>query len=291
VFFFFAFGRNPDTIPYHGWVFSYRYDTTARQFVQLAKFCVTPNGGEGGIWQGGQGIVSDGNSIYFTCGNGDFNPTKSGYAMGAIKLSLQLELEDYFVPAKWAEYSQKDEDMTACGPALIPNTKYLLVGVTKYGGIHLIDTANMGKFNAQNDSCHQSISLSSSIVFAGGNPVVWDRGNNKGASAYFWPPDLKSIFQFDYDPSSQTLKSPGPKWSVGQNSGGLFISSNGNNNAILWAFGSDGSLLAFDASKNIDAGPIWQQKAAGPPSWSWPLVVNGKLYIPGGDSNVWVYGQ
>jgi len=211
--------------------------------------------------------------------------------MAAVKLSLNLELEDYFVPANWKGYSSGDEDMTACGPALIPNTNYVLVGVTKYGGIHLIDKTNMGKFKAQNDSCRQTILLAPHIVFAGGNPSVWDRGNNQGARAYFWPPDLNSIFQFDYDPSTQLLKTPGPTFTVGRTGGGgFFISSNGNNDAVAWGFSGEGLLIAFDASKDISAGPIFQQQASRPSRWSWPTVANGKVFLPGGDNNIWVYG-
>jgi len=35
---YFGFGHNPDTEPYHGWVFSYKYDFTAKKFVLLAVF-------------------------------------------------------------------------------------------------------------------------------------------------------------------------------------------------------------------------------------------------------------
>jgi len=69
---YFGFAHNSDSKPYHGWVFAYRYE--ANHFVQVAYFCVTPNAGEGGVWQGGQGIASDGTSVYFVTGNGDFNP-------------------------------------------------------------------------------------------------------------------------------------------------------------------------------------------------------------------------
>jgi len=95
----FGFAHNSDSFPYHGWVFAYRYN--AQKFEQTGIFCTTPNAGLGGIWQGGQGISSDGNYIYFTTGNGDFNPDKLNFGMAIIKLDLSLKLVDYFVPAIW----------------------------------------------------------------------------------------------------------------------------------------------------------------------------------------------
>jgi len=73
---YFGFAHNSDSFPYHGWVFSYQYDNTKKQFNQLNYFCVTPNADEGGVWQGGQGFATDGTNFYFTTGNGDFNPSK-----------------------------------------------------------------------------------------------------------------------------------------------------------------------------------------------------------------------
>jgi len=140
---YFGTAHNSDSFPYHGWAFAYRYD--GNKFVQVATFCTTPNAGEGGVWQGGQGLASDGKSIYLTTGNGDFNPARNDYGMAVIKFSLQLEIQDYFVPAKWKQYSAGDADIGACGAALIPNTHYLMVGVTKYGAAHLIDANNLGK--------------------------------------------------------------------------------------------------------------------------------------------------
>jgi len=45
-----GFAHNSDSYPYHGWVFSFHYDSDARDFVQDAHYCVTPNAGLGGVW-------------------------------------------------------------------------------------------------------------------------------------------------------------------------------------------------------------------------------------------------
>jgi len=268
---FFGFAHNSDSFPYHGWVFAYRYDTSNRRFVQVAYYCVTPNADEGGVWQGGQGIASDGKSIYFTTGNGEFNTGKKDMSMAVIKMSLQLELEDYFVPAKWDSYSRGDLDLGGCGPTLIPNTHYTVVGVTKYGSVHLIDTNQMGKFDSGKDSCRQSISLRTSYTVPGGNPVAWDNGN--GAKVYLWCPET-NLLQYTYNPNSQMLEGQ-KEWQGNPNGGGLFVTSNGQADAVLWGFGR-GGIYAFDATKDISSGPIWHSAVSGPSSWGWPLIVNGK---------------
>jgi len=78
-------------------------------------------------------------------------------------------------------------------------------------------------------------------------------------------------------------------WAGNPNGGGLFITSNGVNDAILWAYGKN-AIYAFDASKDISAGPIWHVAASGTSSWGWPTITNGKIYLNGGNGDNVVYG-
>jgi len=287
---FVGFAHNSDSYPYHGWVFSYQYNTNANKFDQLAYFCVTPNAGLGGVWQGGQGIASDGKYIYFTTGNGDFNSSKNSWSMAVIKMTLQLSIVDYFVAADWKKFSDGDLDLGGCGPTLIPNTHFLIVGVTKYGHVHLIDTANLGKFTSPNDACTQTVDLVTRYVPPGGNPVAWDMGGGKGAKIYSWGTGLQLV-QFHYNPSTERLDVPWVNWGGSTSGGGLLVSSNGNENAVLWAYSADGKMNAFDASQDVSKGPIWTYSLPrGAVHWSWPLVVNGKVYVPGGDAKIYVFG-
>jgi len=282
---FFGFAHNSDSFPYHGWAFSYKYDTTNRRFEQLAVYCVTPNADEGGVWQGGQGFAIDGKSIYLTTGNGDFNVGKNDMSMAVIKMSFDLKVEDYFVPANWNGYSRADLDLGGCGPTLIPNSHFVVVGVTKYGSVHLIDINNMGKFEAAKDSCRQTINLKTGYTVPGGNPVIWDTGN--GAKVYVWGPGLP-IVQWTFNPTSTILENR-VNYGGDMGGGGMFVTSNGQSEAILWAFGHN-AIMAFDATKDISAGPIWRATTSGPSSWGWPTVSNGKLYTNGGDGRTSVFG-
>jgi len=284
---YFGFGTFADKFPYHGWVFAYQYDTTKKQFVQAAAYCVTPNGTQGGLWASGQGIASDGNFIYFTTGNGDFDPGNGSLSMAVTKMSPQLQLVDYFVPAQWKSYSRNDWDLGGCGPILLPNSHFVFVSVTKYGAAHLVDTSNMGKFNANQDACHQTVSINNGFVPPGGNPVAWNTGTS--VKIYTWAP-LLALVQFTFNPTTQLIETPFVTWKeADEKGGGLAISSNGPNDPILWTWGKDG-IHAFDATKDISAGPIWSVKLNGPNAYSWPIVTNGKVYVNGGDAKVYVYG-
>ena len=90
-----AFGSHGDTPPYHGWVFGYNASTLARTG---EIFCTTPNAGFGGIWQAGNGLVGDGQNIYFATGNGNpSNPNSNPPGLGEafVKLDNNLRLVDW----------------------------------------------------------------------------------------------------------------------------------------------------------------------------------------------------
>ena len=66
------------------------YDTTTLQ--QTTIFNVTPNGTDGGIWQGGQGLVADdANNIYLMTGNGTFDVNVSGKGTATILENEHVE--------------------------------------------------------------------------------------------------------------------------------------------------------------------------------------------------------
>jgi len=206
--------------------------------------------------------------------------------MAVIKFTMNLELVDYFVPAQYASFSQKDWDLGGCGPILIPNSHYVFVSVTKYGAAHLVDINNFGHYNATKDACHQTVSLRDGFVPPGGNPVAWVSGNT--VKIYQWSQTLPLV-QMTFNPATELINLPYVTWGGSQNGGGLAITSNGQSNPILWTWGHDG-IMAFDASKDVSAGPIWTGKVGGPSAWSWPTISNGKVYVNSGDNKIHVFG-
>jgi hypothetical protein len=74
-----------DILPFHGWVIGYNEAT-----LQLATaFSTTPNGSEGGIWQGGDGAMADASgNIFVVTSNGTFDASTGGVDYGDSVLKL-----------------------------------------------------------------------------------------------------------------------------------------------------------------------------------------------------------
>ena len=106
---------------YHGWVLGYAASTLQ----QVAVFNDTPNGSQGGIWQGGGGLAAGpcGN-IFLQTGNGTFDANTIGgvdYGDSFLKLSATggLSVLDYFTPDNQATLDSLDLDLGS-GAGLIP---------------------------------------------------------------------------------------------------------------------------------------------------------------------------
>ncbi|MGO8674045.1 MAG: hypothetical protein ACLQVD_22130, partial [Capsulimonadaceae bacterium] len=183
-----SFAHNTDSPPYHGWIIGYNYNTSTSTFTQTAVFCTTPNGSDGGIWQAGDGLAADANGyIYAAVGNGTFDVNSGGvdYGMAFLKLaSPGLTVSDYFTPHDELGYSSGDADTGAMGVALIPNTTAVFGGETKFGSVFLMNSNNMGEFNASTDNCLDRIDNLSPSGDSGQNPVAWDSGTYK--YVYVW---------------------------------------------------------------------------------------------------------
>jgi hypothetical protein len=123
---FASYGDNP---PYRGWVFRFDADTLAISDV----FCTVPaggdKGGEGGIWQAGQGpAADDSGNVYVITGNGDFEPTESNFGMSVLKLDPTLRVLDWFAPHDQGPLSDHDLDLGSGGVLVIPGANRIAGG-------------------------------------------------------------------------------------------------------------------------------------------------------------------
>lgn len=286
---------------YHGWVIGYNETTLALQ----GAFCVTPNGDQGGVWQGGDGLAADAlGNIFFMSGNGTFDVNKGGndFGMSYIKLSTigGLKAGDYFTPYNAVGESAGDKDLGSGGALLFPyqkgaNPHYLAVGAGKDGNLYLVNRNNMGKFNPQNNS---QIVQEISGAFAGhsvySTPVYWQ------GYLYYWASnDSLRIFQVSNGligttpiaTSTYSLPSPGAT---------PVISSNGNTQGIVWALDTSGSnttgpavLHALDAQTAAElynsSQSAARDTAGNAVRFTIPTVANGKVYV-GTASELDVYG-
>ena len=297
-----GFAHNSDSFPYHGWVLGFQYDTAQSKLVNTAVFCTNPNGGADGIWQAGKGLMADAaGNIYFTVGNGTFDANTKGisattsYGMCIVKVGTpNLNVLDYFAPRDELSRSNSDSDVGNVGALMIPNTSRVFFGGTKFGSSFLVDSNNLGKFNATTDQVIQRIDNFSSDNSQ--NPVAWENSATI-KYVYQWGAG-NNILQWRYDTTlGKFTTATSPYKQAGANAGGeLCVTSNGQTNGLLWAIGKNSIVYALDAT-DVSKTPLWTSTANSSrdslPSigkWQFPVVVNGKAYIPTGGASIAVYG-
>jgi IPT/TIG domain/Abnormal spindle-like microcephaly-assoc'd, ASPM-SPD-2-Hydin/Fibronectin type III domain len=306
---YFAFGSHGDNSPWHGWVLGYNASTLK----QVLAFNATPNGGfgGGGIWQCGGGIATDSaGNMYFTTSNGDFDVNTGGVDYGdtIVKLSPSGSVLDYFTPYDQANLSANNLDFGSAGPVLLVDQAggpypHLLISAGKSGTIYVINRDNMGQYNPNNDN--QVVQ-----ALVGALPNGDQEVGNYSAPVYFnghvyfaAVNDTLRAFQLNNGllsaaPTSQSA-------AIYPLRGGAFaVSSNGNNNGILWAIQTNGAspnnpnspgvLFAYDATNLADE--LYDSNESGSrdtldfaAKFSIPLVANGKVFV-GSQSELTAYG-
>lgn len=296
-----AFASHEDFPPYHGWVLGY----SAATLSQIYVFNDTPNGSDGGIWQAGQGLLVDANNnLYLMVGNGTADVQSGGgdFGEGFVKLSSSLAPLDYFIPNNFDSLNSQDLDVSSGGPVPIPGTPYI-AGEGKQGVLYVVDTTNMGHYNASQNPIHQQFTVGRGIW---GSPLFWD--DPSSPTLYVWNnADVLKAFRwsngfFQTSPSAQgSIVLPG-----GALGGALAVSSNGNaaGSNILWASVplqdpdhalAEGQLIAYDAT-NIN-NELWdtRQNDVRDDLGNWakfvaPTVANGKVYMATHSGLLVVYG-
>jgi hypothetical protein len=319
-----GFASHGDIGPYHGWVLGYTYSVGTQTMALTAAFNTTPNGGLGGIWQGGGTLAVDANGdLYFETGNGTFDTTlKKGFPVNHdfgdtfLRLTVDpnsspthqngngwgLKAADYFTPFNQASLSGADLDLGSAGPMLLPDSAgsaahpHLLVGSGKEGKIYLIDRDDMGHFHAKYDAVVQVVkkrivgSFDTPAFFNG--QIYYVGGSNTGG-----PADRGKTFAISngvITPDTPTSKSPDLYAWPGSTPS---ISANGTTNAVVWDLDrGTNELRAYDAS-SYGTELYTSAQAAGNrdqlgtvTKFSVATVASGHVFVGTQDGNLIIYG-
>ncbi len=294
-----AWGSSCDEGPYHGWLMSYDPHTLTQKTV----FNTSPDATDSAIWQGDAGPAADKNgNVFIVTGNGEFDAANNGrdYGDSVLKLSSEgngLTLRDYFTPSNQRQLNERDNDLGSSGAVLLPDQPgphpHLLVTAGKEGKIYLIDRDHMGKYQPGDDPhAVQTISASHGAF---GAMAYWNQN-------VFFIGSENRLQDFAVDHGQLKLKATGPNRFL--DSGAIpVISSDGTQNAILWAAssknwdeppGRPAILYAYDAADVNRALYNTEQNGARDRAgvalrFAMPTVVNGKVYL-GAKDEVDVYG-
>jgi Abnormal spindle-like microcephaly-assoc'd, ASPM-SPD-2-Hydin/PQQ-like domain len=294
-----------DIQPYHGWVIGYSEATLQ----QVTAFNTTPNGAEGGIWQGGDGAMADASgNIFVVTSNGTFDASTSGsdYGDSVMKLSSTggiLSVADYFSPFNQAALSSLNWDLGGGGAMLLPDQPgpypHVMLVAGKGSTVYELNRDFLGGFSATANQNLLTIPLVLGASAEGsgnrGGPAYWQGQVYYVASAGF--PTQFSIQGglISTVPIVQSTKS------FGYPGASPVISANGNTNGLLWALQTDrytnnlpAVLHAFDASnvtrQLYNSSDDATRDTAGPAvKFTAPTVANGKVFV-GTQTQIDVYG-
>jgi large repetitive protein len=303
-----TYASHSDEQPYYGEILG--FDATTLQLVKT--FNTTPNdiGGEAGIWQSGAGPAVDTNgNMYIVTGNGAFDQNASSFTTATdwgesvLKLptdttgEINVPFSDttsWFTPFNWAQLNSGDNnvapalsgdrDLGGGGMLLLPDQTqgshpHIMVGGGKAGVLYVLDRDSLGGIN-QNDATaiQEIIEPTGTSLFV--TPAYFN-GN------IYYAPDGGHLEQrqVQFDPTTGNYVSPTAITSTVNapfKGAGVFISSNGNSNGIVWTLGN--ALTAYNAT-NVQ-NPIFNANTTVPgvggqcttAKFSLPIEANGKVY-------------
>ena len=237
-----SYGGNCDKPPYQGWLLAY----DARHLTLRGQFSTAPVHGKAAIWMGGAAPAADTNGkIFLTTADGYFDteavPARElgNSILRLILTNRGLVVDDYFTPFDQLSLARHDGDLGSGGVLLLPRQLGdhfpLLVQSGKMGTLYVVDrdhmTAGGRHYCAGCDSDRQIVQALPDAVIGGvwGMPAYWNSLVFTGGSG-----DVLRAFSLrngHIDPVPASLSRhhcqyPGC---------GLSVTSNGNNDAILWA--------------------------------------------------------
>lgn len=321
-----AWGSFSDNGVYHGWLMAYDPSTLK----QLAIFNPTPqyqaidaangisdHGGGGAFWQGGAApaVDADGN-IYLNSADGSFNADQGGNNYGDTMLKLQFngssfQVVDWFTPFNAACIDVDDIELGSGGVALLPTdiTNGIKVAIAhdKEGRMFLVNTDTMGHFNTAadqipqefmvgqytcSDTTTQTVADGSTWNRLYGTPSYWN-GNVYAAASNL---QLKQ-YKFENGLLNPTPTDMSPT-AYGYRGANTVVSSNGNQNGIVWvsekAVGGLGILHAYDASavshELWNSNMIAQRDAIGEGiGFAVPVIANGHVIVAN-NTQINIYG-
>jgi outer membrane protein assembly factor BamB len=296
-----AWASHEDIEPYHGWIMA--YDTKGLR--QVAVFCITPNGTEGGIWQSGRGpaIDKDG-TIYYETGNGNWDGvTEFGESLLKLRVKRKaFSVVDYYTPGEYEELNRRDADFGSSGPLLVPNTNLVLCG-DKHGVITLLNKNDLGKGSASTKQLLQAVSVKGGRILSG--PVYWE--GPSGPVLYHWgEADFLKGFRFNGGTLESHYFARGDVGGHGSPGAAIAVSADGSKSGsgIVWGMlnidraadhgNAQGALYAYDAETLKQ---LWnseqnnsRDKLGTLAKFVPPVVAGGKVYAATYDSGIAVYG-
>ena len=312
-----GWGSFSDVGVYHGWLMAFdpttlnlvaAFNSATQYQAQDSADGPSDHGGGAGYWAGGAAPAVDANGyIYVNGANGSFDAEQGGYNYGDTMTKLRLkgnkfELVDWFTPSNANCIDVENLELGSGGVALLPpdftEGASLAVATSKEGRLFLVNTNNLGRYDANGDTQipqeflvgESSCNINTTDDDAEG--PTWNRlyGNPSywSGNIYAGPANspLKQ-YQFEGGLLNPVPVAVSPE-SYGYRGGNSVVSSNGAQNGIVWVNEKQASglgvLYAYDAgnisqelwNSNMNAGRDQLGDGIG---FGVPVVANGHVLV------------
>ncbi|WP_285488891.1 choice-of-anchor D domain-containing protein [Amycolatopsis taiwanensis] len=306
-----GFASHCDYTPYVGYVVGVNASTGKQTTMWATEAGLSD---EGGIWQSGSGLVSDGpGRIIFATGNGvapapgpgDAPPQTLGESV--VRLAVNddgsLSAQSFFSPHDNTALNQDDADLGSGGPMALPPSfgttahPHLVVEVGKDGRIYLLDADHLGGA-AQGPTGGDAV-----VGMTGPFEGVWGRPG-------FWGGDGGYVYVVGNSGPLRALKysSQGPSLTqvgmsaekFGYTSGSPVITSSGttSGSALVWVVYSTGPTGAGAQLRAYDPVPVngvLKMRYSAPigtaVKFAVPATDGGRVYVGTRDGKVLGFGR
>jgi len=323
-----GFGSHCDDKPFAGFVAGVNVSTRAvRLWTDEAGLADE----EGGIWQSGGGLMSDGpGRIFFASGNGvSPAPGKGSAPPGTLGESVvrlavlpggRLAARDFFSPRDAPVLDASDGDLGSGGPVGLPfgtpAVPRLLVQAGKDGRVFLLNRDHLGGRMQGRRGGNDYVSETGPFAGQWGHPAVFGdvttvtAGDSRRSDDYVYyvgRADYLRVLKFGVsrggrprlaDVANSTMR-------FGFTSGSPVVTSDGTRpgSAVVWVVraasikGSKGTLDAFAAvpparcARPCVMRPIWSAPIGTASKFAIPATGSGRVYVGTRDGRVIAFGR
>jgi hypothetical protein len=319
-----GFGSHCDLGSWQGWVAGI---STSGALVSL---WTTEAGqgidGNGGVWQGGAGLASDGTSVFFATGNGrnpsapvpgSTPPGAMGDAVVRLAVNGAPHAVDFFMPATATSLDAPDLDLSSGGTVLLPDAwgttsvPHTAVQIGKQGTIYLLNRDSLGGFQqgpGGGDAVVQEIANGGLQISQAGN--IYGRPAVNPVDGYLYYDTSTGYYGSGAGPlvayahgvsgNHPTLTLAGQSVDAfDSSSGSPVVSSNGSaaGSAVVWVVrstssnGAGAELRAYGPVPSGGTLPLLGRWGVGTGTkFQSPSIANGRVFVPTRDGAVVAFG-
>jgi outer membrane protein assembly factor BamB len=306
-----GFASHCDYTPYVGYVVGVNASSGVQTTMWATEAGVSD---EGGIWQGGSGLVSDGSGrILFATGNGiapapgpgETPPATLGESVVRLGVNSDgsLSAQSFFSPHDNTKLNQDDADLGSGGPMALPSDfgtsahPRLVVQVGKDGRIYLLDADHLGGAGQGAGGGDAVVGMTGPFQGVWGRPGFWG-----GDGGYVYVVGNNGPLRaLKYSAQGPSLTSVGTTSdNFGYTSGSPVITSTGttSGSALVWVVystgpgGANAQLRAYDP---VPVNGVLKMRYSAPigtaVKFAVPATDGGRVYVGTRDGKVLGFGR